>query len=58
MLGEATMSNTDHTPVPRPAVDDESLDGDPVDIQRLLAWYFHSEDAPRPGDARDLRDAA
>ena len=51
-------SNTDHTPVPRPAVDDESLDGDPVDIQRLLAWYFHSEDAPRQGDARDLRDAA
>jgi hypothetical protein len=52
------MSNTDHTPVPRPALDDEALDSDPVEIQRLLAWYFRTEDAARPGDARDIRDAA
>ena len=57
-LGEATMSNTDHTPVPRPALDDESPEGDPVEIQRLLAWYFRGEDAPRPGGVHDLRDAA
>jgi hypothetical protein len=56
------MSNSDHTPVrtvtPRPAHDDDAPDGDPIEIQRLLAWYFRRDDAPRSGREHDLRDAA
>jgi hypothetical protein len=46
------------TPV-QPSQVDETLDHDPMEIQRLLAWYFHGEDPPRAsGGERGLRDAA
>ena len=45
------------TPV-QPSHVDELPEHDPIEIQRLLAWYFRTEDAARPGDARDIRDAA
>jgi hypothetical protein len=46
------------TPV-QPSQVDETLDHDPMEIQRLLAWYFHGEDPPRAsGGKRELRDAA
>jgi hypothetical protein len=37
----------------------ETPEQDPIEIQRLLAWYFHGEDPPRAsGGERELRDAA
>jgi len=55
------MSNSDHQPVrvvaPRLTQDEDIRDGDPVEIQRLLAWYFRGDDAARHGE-RDVRDAA
>jgi len=46
------------TPV-QPSQVDETLDHDPMEIQRLLAWYFHGEDPPRTsGGERELRDVA
>jgi hypothetical protein len=57
------MSNSEHTPVrsvaQRLTHDDDSPDGEPIEIQRLLAWYFRGDDAARGGRGeRDLRDAA
>jgi hypothetical protein len=56
------MSNSDHMPVrvvaPRLTQDEDMPDGDPVEIQRLLAWYFRGDDPARQGRDRDLRDAA
>ena len=38
---------------------DELPERDSIEIQRLLAWYFHGEDPPRPNcGERELRDAA
>jgi hypothetical protein len=55
------MSNSDHTPVraiaPRLTQDDETPEGDPIEIQRLLAWYFRGDDTARHGE-HDIRDAA
>jgi hypothetical protein len=56
------MSNAEPTreltPV-QPSDADELLERDPIEIQRLLAWYFHGEDPPRAsGGERGLRDAA
>jgi hypothetical protein len=46
------------TPV-HPSYPDEVPEHDPIEIQRLLAWYFHGEDPPRAsGGERGLRDAA
>jgi hypothetical protein len=57
------MSNSDHTPVrvgsPRLMQDEDAPEGDPVEIQRLLAWYFRGDDPARHSRGeRDLRDAA
>ncbi|MDX6522980.1 MAG: hypothetical protein QOI17_493 [Gaiellales bacterium] len=57
------MSNSEHTPVRASAQrlthEDDAPDGDPIEIQRLLAWYFRGEDPARPsGGERDLRGAA
>ena len=30
----------------------------PLEIQRLLAWYYATEDPTRPDGTRDVRDAA
>lgn len=55
------MSNSEYPPVrvvaPRLTQDEDTPDGDPVEIQRLLAWYFRGDDSPRHGE-RDIRDAA
>src|SRR5262249_24756077 len=41
------------------ASEDVPLDHDPVEIQRLLAWYFRTQDpARRSAGERELRDAA
>ncbi|HVI18065.1 MAG TPA: hypothetical protein VM712_06785 [Gaiellales bacterium] len=38
---------------------DEVPENDPIEIQRLLAWYFHGEDPPRTsGGERELRYVA
>jgi hypothetical protein len=38
---------------------DAAPEHDPIEIQRLLAWYFHGEDPPRAsGGERELRDVA
>ena len=43
----------------QPSHVDEVPEHDPLEIQRLLAWYFHGEDPPRAsGGERELRDAA
>jgi hypothetical protein len=57
----SAMSNSEYPPVrvvaPRLTQDEDTPDGDPVEIQRLLAWYFRGDDsAPRHGE-RDIRDA-
>ncbi|HET6848079.1 MAG TPA: hypothetical protein VFH74_04420 [Gaiellales bacterium] len=57
------MSNSEYPPVrvvaPRLTQDEDGPDGDPVEIQRLLAWYFRGDDAARHGGRDgDLRDAA
>ena len=57
------MSNSDHTKVraiaPRLTPDDETPEGDPIEIQRLLAWYFRGDDSARYGHGdSDVRDAA
>jgi hypothetical protein len=57
------MSNSDHTTVraiaPRLTQDDETPEGDPIEIQRLLAWYFRGDDTARHGHGEhDIRDAA
>jgi hypothetical protein len=57
------MSNSDHQPVrvvaPRLTQDEDTPERDPVEIQRLLAWYFRGDDAARRGGRdRDLSDAA
>jgi len=59
----SAMSNSDHTPVrvvaPRLTHDEDTPDGDPVEIQRLLAWYFRGDDPARHGAREgDIRDAA
>ena len=53
------MSNTDHTPVPRPALDDESPEGDPVE-ESSDCWRGTSKArmTPPSGGVHDLRDAA
>jgi hypothetical protein len=35
-----------------------ALDHDPIEIQRLLAWYFRTQNPARSAGERDLRDAA
>jgi hypothetical protein len=37
---------------------DEPAEQDAIEIQRLLAWYFSTEDPSRHPSAGDLRDAA
>jgi hypothetical protein len=36
---------------------DEPAEQDPIEIQRLLAWYFRTEDPSRHSAVGDLRDA-
>jgi hypothetical protein len=39
--------------------EDTAHDHDPIEIQRLLAWYFRTQDAARhSAGERELRDAA
>ena len=61
-LGGDQMSEAEPTreltPV-QPSHADVVPEHDPIEIQRLLAWYFHGEDPPRAsGGERELRDAA
>lgn len=43
----------------QPSHVDKLPEHDSIEIQRLLAWYFHGEDPPRAsGGERGLRDAA
>ena len=37
---------------------EELAEQDPIEIQRLLAWYFQTEDPSRHSAVGDLRDAA
>jgi hypothetical protein len=37
---------------------DEPAGQDPIEIQRLLAWYFRTEDPSHRSTIGDLRDAA
>jgi len=37
---------------------DEPAEQDAIEIQRLLAWYFRTEDPSRHSAISDLRDAA
>jgi hypothetical protein len=56
------MSNSDHTPVSASAQrlthNDDLPDDDPIEIQRLLAWYFREDPSRVSGGERELRDAA
>ena len=53
------MTNAERAAAQRLANEDEAVDHDPVEIQRLLAWYFRTESPARHGDGeRELRDAA
>jgi hypothetical protein len=59
----SAMSNSEYPLVrvvaPRPTQDEDTPEGDPVQIQRLLAWYFRGDDSARHGRREgDLRDAA
>jgi hypothetical protein len=37
---------------------EEPAEQDAIEIQRLLAWYFRTEDPSRHSPTGDLRDAA
>jgi hypothetical protein len=53
------MTNAERAAAQRLTTEDEALDHDPVEIQRLLAWYFRTENPVAHGDGeRELRDAA
>ena len=53
------MTNAERAAAQRRTTEDEALDHDPVEIQRLLAWYFRTENPVAHGDGeRELRDAA
>jgi hypothetical protein len=53
------MTNAERAAAQRLANEDKALDHEPVEIQRLLAWYFRNEHPVRHGDGeRELRDAA
>jgi hypothetical protein len=53
------MTNAERAAAQRLTNEDEALDRDPIEIQRLLAWYFRNEHPVRHGDGEhELRDAA
>ncbi len=52
-LGEPQMKSPDQT-----THGDEPGEADAVEIQRLLAWYFRTEDPSRHSAIGDLKDAA
>jgi hypothetical protein len=53
------MTNAERAAAQRLATEDEAPDRDPVEIQRLLAWYFRTEHQVGHGDGEhEFRDAA
>jgi hypothetical protein len=52
-LGEMQMNSSDQT-----THGEEQAEEDAIEIQRLLAWYFRTEDPSRHSAVGDLRDAA
>jgi hypothetical protein len=52
------MNNPEQTRIGlAPAADTEPTEEDPLSIQRLLTWYFRTEDPSRIGVAGSLPDA-
>ena len=53
------MERTDpSTPAALDADEQEPGEHSPLEIQRLLAWYYATEDPTRQDGTRDVRDAA
>jgi hypothetical protein len=53
------MERTDpSTPLAVDADDRDAGEHSPLEIQRLLAWYYATEDPTRQDGTRDVRDAA